>query len=339
MRKAAGFGVAVCLCVLVLPARLCGEESTASLSPAEIKKLIKDLSDESTRDEAAKKLKACGRAALPHLRPASKRGTSGGKRAKKLWVEIAGYDPTNFRKWATLNRGSKMDSVLDLRTRVIHKKTGIEMVLIRPGEYTMGASPGDTEAQIKDEPVRKVTIAKPFYIGKYEVTQKEWRRIMAANPSQERVESRYPVNSVSWDDVQPFLKATGLRLPSEEEWEYACRAGTRGSRYGKLEDIGWWSKNSKEPEGPMKVPYSVPQRVGLKKPNAFGCYDMIGNVWEWCSDLAGKGDVDGKRVAFYVTRGGGHLNQRTFWMRASVRPSVPATRKATDVGLRVAHDP
>ena len=305
MRKAAGFGVAICLSVLVLPTGLYGEESTASLSTAEIQKLIKGLLDESTRDEAAEKLKACGKAALPHLRPASKRTTAAGRRAKEVWIAIAGYDPTNFRKWATLNRGSKMDSVLDLPTRVIHKKTGIEMVLIRPGEYTMGASPGDTEAQIKDEPVRKVTIAKPFYIGKYEVTQKEWRRIMAANPSQERVESRYPVNSVSWDDVQPFLKATGLRLPSDEEWEYACRAGTTGSRYGKLEDIAWWSKNSKEPKGRFKVPYAVPQKVGLKEPNAFGCYDMLGNVWEWCSDSVVKEDKNGKKVPGYVMRGGG----------------------------------
>jgi formylglycine-generating enzyme required for sulfatase activity len=333
--KSVRFGVAICLCVLVLPTGVCGEESTPSLSPSEIKKLVKSLSDESTRDEAAEKLKACGRAALPHLRPASKRKTAAGKRAKELWMAIAGYDPAAFRKWAKPRRGAKMDKVFDLPNQVVHTTTGIELVLIRPGEFTMGASVGDNEAEAKDEPVRKVTVKKPFYVGKYEVTQKEWGRVMPANPSQIRVADRYPVNSVSWDDIQPFLKAAGLRLPTEAEWEYACRAGTKGARYGELNDIAWWGKNSEERETPQLVALSVPQRVGLKKPNAFGCYDMIGNMWEWCSDSVGQRDG----VAFHVIRGGGHLNQGTFYLRASARPSVPATRKATDVGLRVAHDP
>jgi formylglycine-generating enzyme required for sulfatase activity len=163
---------------------------------------------------------------------------------------------------------------------------GMDFVLIPAGEFDMG-SPPDEEGRYSDEgPVHHVTIENPFYIDKYEVTQEQWRAIMGDNPSWFTGDDNLPVEQVSWDDVQDFISklndkegTTKYRLPSEAEWEYACRAGTRtrysfGDDESELGDYAWYFSNSDWQTHP----------VGQKKPNPWGLYDMHGNVWEWVQD-------------------------------------------------------
>lgn len=165
----------------------------------------------------------------------------------------------------------------------------LEMVWIPPGSFQMG-SPDDEEGRKEDEgPVHKVTISKGFWMGKYEVTQEQYQQVAGTKPSKYKSE-RNPVEQVRWDDCLKFVeklnaKAKGaeFRLPTEAEWEYACRAGTTtryytGNNESGLAKAGWHDKNSKKQT----------HAVGQKEPNKWGLYDMYGNVWEWCSDRYGE---------------------------------------------------
>ena len=168
----------------------------------------------------------------------------------------------------------------------------IEFVLIRPGSFMMGSMTGN----IDEKPPHKVTLSKPFYLGKYEVTQEQWQAVMGRNPSQFKGPQN-PVENVRREDCQVFIgrlnKKAGaavFRLPTEAEWEYACRAGsTTDFSFGEAEttlgDYAWYIANS-------GIASTHP--VGQKKPNAWGLYDMHGNVMEWCLD--GYGDYTGAAV-------------------------------------------
>ena len=180
--------------------------------------------------------------------------------------------------------------------KTITNRIGMEFVLIPEGEFTMGSPASDTDAFSNEKPTHQVTISKPFYMGKYEVTQAQWQAVMDDNPSRFKGGDR-PVEKVSWDDVQAFIKklnerekqASGVlcRLPTEAEWEYAARAGTTtrysfGDDADKLDDYAWYDKNSGNTTHP----------VGQKKPNVWGLYDMHGNVWEWMQDWYGTYAAD-----------------------------------------------
>lgn len=157
---------------------------------------------------------------------------------------------------------------------------GMEFVYIPAGSFQMGGDKYDNE-----KPVHQVTISEGFYLGKYEVTQGEWERIMGSNPSRFKENTRLPVEGVSWEDVQIFIRKLNeregkevYRLPSEAEWEYACRAGTSGDYAGNLDAMGWYKGNAGDKTHP----------VGEKSPNGWGLYDMHGNVREWCGDWYGE---------------------------------------------------
>jgi formylglycine-generating enzyme required for sulfatase activity len=158
----------------------------------------------------------------------------------------------------------------------------MEFVLIPAGEFLMGSEDGGSD----EKPVRRVQISKPFYLGKYPVIQEQWRTVMGNNPSHFKGDLNRPVENVSWQEVQDFLgklteKETGktYRLPTEAEWEYACRAGSTGAYcFGddetQLREYAWYGEGSSGTTHP----------VGQLKPNNWGLYDMHGNVWEWVQD-------------------------------------------------------
>jgi uncharacterized repeat protein (TIGR02543 family) len=162
---------------------------------------------------------------------------------------------------------------------------GMEFVLIPAGKFEMGSPSGEEGRDSDEGPVHHVNIKKAFYMGGYEVTQKQWHEIMGDNPSYFEGDN-LPVEQVFWDDVQEFIKKLNekegtdkYRLPSEAEWEYACRAGTTtrysfGDDESKLGDYAWYDDNSGGKTHP----------VGQKKANPWGLYDMHGNVGEWVQD-------------------------------------------------------
>jgi len=158
----------------------------------------------------------------------------------------------------------------------------IEFVKIAPGEFTMGCVPGDTDCIEDEVPRHKVQLTKSFEMGKYEVTQAQWETVMGSNPSDNKG-SKNPVDNVNKDDIHAFLDKLNAqndgykyRLPTEAEWEYAARAGGSDPPRASLGEYAWFADNSDDESHP----------VGLKKPNAWGLYDMLGNVREWVDDRA-----------------------------------------------------
>jgi formylglycine-generating enzyme required for sulfatase activity len=156
----------------------------------------------------------------------------------------------------------------------------MDFVKIAPGEFMMGCSVGDIDCNEDERPIHRVQLTKAFEMGKFEVTQAQWMSVMGSNPSTTKGDDR-PVETVSKIDAQEFLdklnaRSDGYRyrLPTEAEWEYAARAGTKEPYAGRLDEIAWYAGNSEDETHP----------VGKKKPNAWGLYDMQGNVREWVAD-------------------------------------------------------
>jgi formylglycine-generating enzyme required for sulfatase activity len=240
---------------------------------------------------------------------------------------------------------------------------GMEFVQVPAGEFVMGKfaptcapvgfQDNVTEAQHNQcvEMARQaarlgftVTIERPFSIGKYEVTQAQYQKVMGTNPAfhtREKVgedTANYPVDSITWPDAQAFVKKLNAlektkqyRLPTEAEWEYAARAGTTDDTQGaKRPEVAWFMSSAKYATHP----------VGQKRPNAWGIYDMLGNVWEWVSDFydeqvqpAGpKGPAKGK---VHVLRGGG-FNAHDKNTRVNAHAGGPGTPIA--IGFRIVRD-
>jgi len=190
---------------------------------------------------------------------------------------------------------------------------------------------------------------KPFLLAKFPVTQAFYAAVMQLNPSTFQGPQK-PVETVSWVEAAQFcnalsalsnlqpcyeipenaesikfnLEANGYRLPSEAEWEYACKAGTTAHRYGELNDIAWFKENSG----------GGTHEVGLKRPNAWGLYDMLGNVWEWCSDIYDE-EIYG---SYRIFRGGGWADEARGILATNRRRSHPVAFKIDDLGFRLARN-
>ena len=204
----------------------------------------------------------------------------------------------------------------------ITNSIGMKLVLIPKGTFMMG-SPESEQLRHEDETQHKVTISKGYYLGVYEVMQAQYEKVIGKNPSHFQgaivgnENADLPVENVSWDDAVEFCKKLSdlpdekkagrvYRLPTEAEWEYACRAGSKTAysfddEEGLLPEYGWFNRNSS----------NRTHSVGLLEPNAWGLYDMHGNAWEWCSDRYGEypkgavSDPTGPKVGSYrVYRGG-----------------------------------
>ena len=221
-----------------------------------------------------------------------------------------------------------------------------EMVPLPAGEFMMGAAPGEAGAG-KDELPRHLVRINAFSIGKYEVTQGQWKAVMGSNSSYfNQCGDNFPVESVSWNDVQTFIKTlnqkTGehYRLPSEAEWEYACRAGKDTLYCGgnDLDAVAWHEGNSGNKTHP----------VGGQQTNAFGLYDMSGNAWEWVQDCYhgsyqgaprdGSAWVGGTECASRVLRGGAFFYDAGR-ARCSVRYSYDPDSRYDFIGFRVVVSP
>jgi formylglycine-generating enzyme required for sulfatase activity len=246
------------------------------------------------------------------------------------------------------------------QTAALKNSTGMEFVKIPTGEYTMGCSDGDSACKPEEKPAHKVRITKTIEMGKYEVTQGQYKALMEKNESTFLGDNN-PVENVTRAEAIEFAKRLTAkndgytyRLPTEAEWEYAARAGTKGPTYDtKLEDIAWFGKNSDDET----------HAVGKKKPNAWGLYDMLGNVREWVADTFaapyyGTSPVDdppgaearygergqpgyggGAGVALPVIRGGAWPNPAEL-IRVSERYHYfGPTLRVSDVGFRLVREP
>jgi formylglycine-generating enzyme required for sulfatase activity len=222
----------------------------------------------------------------------------------------------------------------NMRFRVTASDTHETMVWIRPGTFTMGSPSNEKDRNSNEVPQTKVTISRNFLMSKYEVTQAQYKAAMGSNPSHFRGDNK-PVENVSWDDAVAYCakltgkeKASGrlpvgyeYRLPTEAEWEYACRAGTTTRfsygddlDYGQLGEYAWNTDNcgGKSTSGGVATgTYQGTRPVGQKKPNGWGLYDMHGNMMEWCLDWYGNHpggsvtDPQGPATGLYrVLRGG-----------------------------------
>ena len=182
------------------------------------------------------------------------------------------------------------------RTFDLHNGVNLEMVLIPAGTFMMGSQESEA-GRYSDETQHEVTISKPFYMGKYPVTQAQWQQVMGNNPSRFKGDKLLPVENVSWDDAQAFcleLKVTTqarFGIPTEAQWEYACRAGTTTPFHFGNELNGTQANcDGTAPYGTAMagVWLEKPTPVGKYPGNAWGLHDMHGNVWEWCSDWYGE---------------------------------------------------
>ena len=225
----------------------------------------------------------------------------------------------------------------------------LDMVTLPAGSFMMGSPASDPDADSNEKPQHQVKL-KSFSIGQYPVTQEQYQAVMVKNPSHFKNNPKNPVETVSWNDAQEFCKKlsqlTGkkYRLPTEAEWEYACRAGTQtrfyfGDDATKLEDYGWYNGNSS----------SKTHTVGEKKPNDWGLYDMSGNVWEWCEDpyhdsyadkpenIKNNGNTawPSSDISLRVLRGGS-WGSDSWYCRSADRNWYIAVVRFNDIGFRLA---
>jgi uncharacterized protein (TIGR02996 family) len=247
------------------------------------------------------------------------------------------------------------------KTVVLAEDVGMTFSFIPPGSFLLG-SPKSEEGRKNNETLHKVTLTKPYWLSVYPVTQAQWMAVRGNNPSRFQEDERQPVEQVSWDDCTEFCELLGeqFRLPTDAEWENACRAGTTtafstGDGLGAIKLAGWCNHDGTWGTGRRTLPGYLDYGEGAKtKPvglflvNNLGLFDMHGNVWEWCSDwieplsLSGAADtVDPVGLAFgtqRVIRGGCYFNEPAI-CRAAARFGFEPDGPKAAIGCRVCMDP
>ena len=258
----------------------------------------------------------------------------------KITVSKSGYQPYS----ATVTVAEGKTATISATLKKGFDFGDIEMVFVKGGMFTMGAtSEQGSDADSDETPTHSVTLSD-FYIGKYEVTQAQWRAVMGNNPSYFKGDN-LPVECVSWNDIQKFIKKlnaqTGknFRLPTEAEWEYAARGGnqSRGYKYSGSNDRNnaWYKDNSSSKTHP----------VGQKQPNELGIYDMSGNVWEWCQDWYGsyssssQTNPTGPSSGSYRVLRGGSWYSNARYCRVSSRDGYRADISINSYGFRLVCSP
>jgi formylglycine-generating enzyme required for sulfatase activity len=228
---------------------------------------------------------------------------------------------------------------------------GIQFLKIPAGSFTMGATKGSADEQ----PARSITLSHDFWLAKFELTQAQWKQFMGQTIHQQRdkankewslrgIGPQHPIYYVSWDECQELInklnkkysnlvpKGYVLALPTEAQWEYSCRANGPSRPTGELADLAWFDGNSDEQSHP----------VGQKKPNAWGLYDMYGNVWEWCTDHYDHYDPKEKTNPTGPKSGEVHASRGVSWHEGagdcyvSKRDWYSADGRLYNLGLRLA---
>jgi formylglycine-generating enzyme required for sulfatase activity len=229
----------------------------------------------------------------------------------------------------------------------VAEATGIKLVRISPGIFLMGNPDGDSNVSTDyEQPQTKVEITEVYWLGATDVTQAQYENLMGENPSKFKGPD-LPVDTVTWFEAIEFCETLTKReraegrlpkgyaysLPTEAQWEYACRAGTTGATYGRLDEIAWYKANSGGTTHP----------VGQKKPNTWGLYDMIGNVSQWCLDWLGRypggNEVDPtgpSSGSVHIQRGGSWSHFWYFCRSAYRGGDDPDTLGHPEEGFRVA---
>jgi formylglycine-generating enzyme required for sulfatase activity len=230
----------------------------------------------------------------------------------------------------------------------------MEFVLIPAGKFMMGSAVGSDS----EKPVHNVNISQPFYIGRYEVTQWQWRAVMATTVDEQRRKIKSDASLVasplagegddramyyaSWQEAHTFVQRLNAlndghiyRLPSEAEWEYVCRAGSTEDRPAEMNMLAWYKNNSN----------GFVQSVGMRRANAFQIYDMLGNVWEWCEDVFqlnydgvpadGSPWLTNNELNQRVKRGGSFATRNLDLLRCAARGSDVADNRDLETGFRV----
>ena len=262
----------------------------------------------------------------------------------KEFDEIAAW---NRVKTVDLAKAEKDEKIALLKYGFVDPVTGMEFIWVPGGCFQMGCGSWAGNCSSDEKPVHEVCV-DGFLIGKFEVTQGQWRKVMGGNPSSFKNGDDYPVENVSWNDAQKFIRKLfylnknryQFRLPTEAEWEYACRSGGKPETYSggtRIDHVAWYDKNSG----------GRTHRAGTKAPNGLGLYDMSGNVWEWCGDVYVKNTyskhnrnnpVNTKGGSFRVQRGGSWDNFARYCRSAIRYNSTPGYRNRR-MGFRLARIP
>jgi len=283
---------------------------------------------------------------------------------------VGGFTYSQIAEWGTVlemvpdpavvtNAGLRAAIIATgLPWRVRDNASQIEMLLVPAGTFMMGCSPSlQYECESNENPVHQVTLTQAYYLGRYEVTQAQWTAVMGSNPSGFQSASAQvpaaqvplrPVEKVSWNMIQGFETATGLRLPTEAEWEYACRAGTTTAfNNGSNDDatlgtLAWFWTGSCSGGAMCQT-----RPVGQKLANALGLHDMHGNVYEWVEDWYGSSyyaqspavDPLGPTSGSYRVLRGGTWYFNSDFCRASFRDVLDPGNNGILSGFRVARTP